>query len=1127
MRDSSTSRLALGALLIAVSGVTPVASGAQPVAQAGFLANGSFALPRSGAGSVAEPGAIAWAPSGDVHVADARGGVVVFDAGGAFLRRYGTGELRRPAALAVDSGNLAFVLDTDARTVLVFDASGVVRYRVSGPGQDPGRLDRPVDLALGPDGLLYILDRGQKAVQIFSRDGTFVHDVVLPAGVRNPRALGVGVDGVIFVADRDAPGTVLTLPPLTETLGVVDAPPPGSGRLSLPAAGIKDPVAVVVTPTGLLAVGDGDSGVLWSADAAGEGRPGEGGRLYGGKGSGRGSFEELVDLALAGSRDLLLLDRKGGKVERIRLVGEADRAGLAVMDYPVRVQSVAADFGGAVLATAPTGRGSSWVALSGPEGRGLRVVEAESAPSKGVFGRAIRVPRPLGGGTRYDFGARVERAGDVALNDTLLVVTEPRRNRFFVFDLRSGELVGSFGDNYEDERRLRDPEGVALFPDGRIAIADKGNHRVAVFSADVATLLGTFPMRKVRGVSVSPDGRLFAWDEPGESAGEQPLDGTPFVPLPAAVSAGGVGALTFDVTGNLYVLRRGSARVAVLDRTFQRLLARVGGQVDLERGDHLSVDRQGDIFATDLRKGRGRAFRWGVDVPALERVAVTWTPGGATLRWSPLTGSFIAGYRVEGAATADGPWAEVADVKSATFEVADGTYSYYRVRPLTLTGAGGEASPDCPVLHLSAAAAFEAEHWRDAARQAREAMALARSGKVTATPEVTRSLAWQGLVASSELGDARAVLGWQEQLGGEILSGHAFEQTSRLADAHRALGDTRKALDRARDALRVARLSRPAPAARRVEEMKRLVFETAVETGSWNDVASVGEDLLRSAPTEAGPDFLQTLARAHYETGDIARSVELVDIALGDPSVSGNARRRLSILGLQCAAAGEDYQKAVAYADAVGDSVPVSLFGTFQVTLARVRLATGDPASARAELLYLLDGGDASETLRSPTFAETVLGVYRSILEGDDAAGGQMFLDTLAILMPDEARDVWQGIAAQATVVAEVADTRAKLGEGFTYFHDALFRDALRFFQDALKRDDLTADQKLISREIQAWAFYSLGRVEDADNVYRGVFEVDRNFDLDAHMAHVEDTYGLSIFTEDLLAHFRALGPIL
>ena len=60
-------------------------------------------------------------------------------------------------------------------------------------------------------------------------------------------------------------------------------------------------------------------------------------------------------------------------------------------------------------------------------------------------------------GAPHAFGLLVERVGHVVMNDTLLVATEPRRNRVHLFDLRNDGPIGAFGDGYPDARRLRSP----------------------------------------------------------------------------------------------------------------------------------------------------------------------------------------------------------------------------------------------------------------------------------------------------------------------------------------------------------------------------------------------------------------------------------------------------------------------------------------------------------------------------------------------------------------------------------------------------------------------------------------------------------------------------------------------
>ena len=140
------------------------------------------------------------------------------------------------------------------------------------------------------------------------------------------------------------------------------------------------------------------------------------------------SFRKLEDIALAGRDELLILDGEGRKIERIRLVLEASRTAEDPMDYPVQFQTLPPPLGQGILATAARPGGTIWYAIADAGGRNLRVVEARLTDWVGVFENRIRLPELLPGSATHAFGQVVEQAGYASLNDTLLVVTEPRQD---------------------------------------------------------------------------------------------------------------------------------------------------------------------------------------------------------------------------------------------------------------------------------------------------------------------------------------------------------------------------------------------------------------------------------------------------------------------------------------------------------------------------------------------------------------------------------------------------------------------------------------------------------------------------------------------------------------------------
>lgn len=1105
---------ALAALLLA----PPAPLRAQPVAKANFVAEGSFALPAAGDGGLQRPRAIAWGPGNRVHVADDRGTIVVFSANGVYQRTYGTG-LKKVVALAVDAAGRAYALDPDQKVVLVFDSTGTVVQKIGSPGGQAGQLDDPLDVAVGGNGLVYVLDKARRGVQVFSLDGTFLHDVVLPPTAKEPRALAVAPSGRIYVALKDLPNALLRLPELTVALAAVDVPAPEVASVDLRGAALKDADAVVATPTGTVIAADRETGVLWSLDGRGGAPTGTDDRLYGGSGSGRGSFKKLEDAALAGADELLLLDSEGRKIERVKLILEARRPADVAMDYPVQFQSFPPTVDQGVIASASRPGGTVWFALVGAQGKGLRVVEARMTDHVGLFGGRIRVPEVAGGAAAHAFGATVEKAGHAALNDTLLVVTEPGKNRFHVFDLRTDAHVGAFGDNFRDDRRLKDPRGIALFGDGRIAVADHGNERVAVFSPDLATLLGDFPLAKAQGVAVSPDGRLFAWDEDGVQVGVLAASGRGFESLPAPLAAGGVAALTVDAAGNVYALRRGSGRVAILDAGLKRMLARVGSQRGIESGERLTVDADGNIYATDPGKGSTVAMRWGVDLPPVGALVASWSPTAVDLAWEAVPGSFVTGYQVEGAPGEDGPWTRLTSVARPGARAQDPTVLFYRVEPRILTGSLGRPSPAAPAQHLAALAAFGDGDWARARELARIALEAVAQGAATADDATLTELAWAGFVAAHELADHPDVLAWDARLQGRVLA------DARGFDHHRRLADTYQKQGRLQEAMRWASAALAIPDAPRDPSaiLARLIFDDAWQLGDWAAVARIGEPLVGSYGGASDAERLERLIRAQLEVGDVERARALIATAQAARS-SAEQARRLRTLEFVTMAALADYANALPIAAELG-SPDADLFVPFQGALARVRLETGDRSGARSALLALVTQRDAT-ALSHPMIARSTLAVFGNLIEAGEADGARSMLDSLVAVLPADRAAVRTEVLRQADSVAAVADTRVKLGEGLAFYRDAQFRDAVRFFQAADRRTDLDVDQKLIVKELLAGSLYSFNRGDEADEVYRGVYVVDPAFDLVVHLKRIQDVYGVAAFTDEMAAHFAQLGAV-
>jgi DNA-binding beta-propeller fold protein YncE len=122
-----------------------------------FLAD--FRGEESGWARLSRPaGAACAATDGSIYVCDpGQGHVVVFDNSGTPRRSFGESELSEPAAVALDHRGQAYVADTKARAIFVFDSSGRLVGRIDGSDLGVAEMEGPTDVAVA-DSLLYVAD---------------------------------------------------------------------------------------------------------------------------------------------------------------------------------------------------------------------------------------------------------------------------------------------------------------------------------------------------------------------------------------------------------------------------------------------------------------------------------------------------------------------------------------------------------------------------------------------------------------------------------------------------------------------------------------------------------------------------------------------------------------------------------------------------------------------------------------------------------------------------------------------------------------------------------------------------------------------------------------------------------
>jgi sugar lactone lactonase YvrE/tetratricopeptide (TPR) repeat protein len=785
---------AAAATLLAASAT----DGSAQAVKAKFVSDGSFELPAKGRpGAPDRPIAIALAPDGNVHIVDGRGVVHVYDAKGAHRRIYGRGQLKRPAQLALDAAGQAFVLDTDLKQVIVFDSDGQFLRAIGEKGDAGGQLDDPVDVALGPSGHVYVLDSGREGVQIFSYDGTFVREIGLGEMAKEPKSLAVGNDGAIYVADKRT-RYILTLPPFMELSWTGRMPRGIAGQLNMRGAQLAEPLATVVNDRGSVVVLDAKAGRLFRRNAYTNADIGPTDMLYGGLGTGRGSFRKAVDIAFAGPEEVLILDRELRKVERIHLTTEGDLSQRPDLGFPIRVSKVERGLPEPLLDVGYDPEGAPRFLLD-IEKQGASLVATRAEPYATVYGDSVRAYYPDPQTLKRDYTRDVGDVGAAVLTDTSVVIADSRRNRFAIFETESGRLIGTFGDNYQDDRKLKSPRGLAVLPDGRIIIGDTGNNRVKVFSSDLASLVASYPVVKPVGIALSPEGEIFVWNKDGTVVGRLDPNEARLEPLPPAVVPGPVAALTFDQAGNLFLLDANTQRVTIIEAGLDRILTQLGAEGALDKPTRLHVDREGNIYISDEGAGRTVVYRWDVHFPPLANLELEYDGDVAVLNWTASPARYTRGYEIQGADNPNGPFHVVATATAPPFridsaELPESPPRYVRVAPVFTTGVRGAPTETMPLSYFTATAAYQHGEYELALLEASEGIRLIDEGILAASDDVKGKLLRLGFASAYHLGDYNQAVSWAQRAALIPMPKQDMIQfLSMLAEIHLRTGNSREA----------------------------------------------------------------------------------------------------------------------------------------------------------------------------------------------------------------------------------------------------------------------------------------------------------------------------------------------
>jgi DNA-binding beta-propeller fold protein YncE len=174
---------------------------------------------------------------------------------------FGTGDLQRPAGLAVDNPlRRLYVVDVGGKRIAVFDLDTLKLLRYFAEVKDKagdrsGALTNPNGIALDPDGLLYVTDAIVSRVVVFDTEGNFVRAWGKrgdgPGMFGRPKGIAIDADGHVYVADAQT-NRLQVFSPEGKPLVSFGSPGWGPGQFMLMAGVAIDSqnriIAVDMTP---------------------------------------------------------------------------------------------------------------------------------------------------------------------------------------------------------------------------------------------------------------------------------------------------------------------------------------------------------------------------------------------------------------------------------------------------------------------------------------------------------------------------------------------------------------------------------------------------------------------------------------------------------------------------------------------------------------------------------------------------------------------------------------------------------------------------------------------------------------------------------------------------------------
>jgi len=564
--------------------------------------------------------------------------------------------------------------------VAVVGADGALIGKIIAEGSDEGGLRDPGGIAWSSNRRLYVADTGNDRVSVFGLDGVFIRSIGRSGidsdkRLREPVQVAVDAGERVYVLETREDGIVSVYSSDGRLLKHYTA-----GAIKKIVGSSPEIEAMTIDDAGLIYLGDNDNGRIYVIDWQQDSMV----TSFGSKGEQRGQFRKITSLLSMPGGRLAVADSGNKKIEIYRLP-DSGIDGVSQLRLP----------------TVGYERDIALKCDAAYRIRGGNVLCLDDDDNK--VGTFTSSGHPV-----VAFSGEFSSPVAASVVDQDVVILDGEKIRIYRLDGKLRYQAGASGD---EDGQLDSPRGVCLRKD-RIYVADTGNRRIQIFSADGIFLdkvsnpeSGDRFFNEPVRVVVDSNDNMFVLD----SDSVQVLVFSPQHKLMYRIGGTGSGSkfekirdIAVDDDDNLYLLAataENSASIHVYNGPTRVISFGAASEqrAGMQEPVTLSVAPANKTVVSVFDRDRKGMLNYKyMQLPSqLAGLEVRGSIEQTRLQWQKAPGSYVSRYKVYGASDREGPYKFLSDVGNTEAVVkhsGDSGNRFYRVSAVSGFSVEGEIS---------------------------------------------------------------------------------------------------------------------------------------------------------------------------------------------------------------------------------------------------------------------------------------------------------------------------------------------------------------------------------------------------------------------------------------------------